>query len=113
MMKITILSLFPKMFDGFLSESIIKRAISDEKVKVEVINFRDYSSLPNKQVDDTPYGGGAGMVLRCEPLFAAIRDLKKEDSYVILTDPTGKKYNQAKAKELSLKKHLIIVCGHY
>lgn len=113
MMKITILSLFPKMFDGFLSESIIKRAISDEKVKVEVINFRDYSNLPNKQVDDTPYGGGAGMVLRCEPLFAAIRDLKKEDSYVILTDPTGKKYNQAKAKELSLKKHLIIVCGHY
>ena len=113
MMKITILSLFPKMFDGFLSESIIKRAINDEKVKVEVINFRDYSSLPNKQVDDTPYGGGAGMVLRCEPLFAAIRDLKKEDSYVILTDPTGKKYNQAKAKELSLKKHLIIVCGHY
>lgn len=112
-MRITILSLFPKMFDGFLSESIIKRAINNDKVQVEVINFRDYSSLPNKQVDDTPYGGGAGMVLRCEPLFAAIRDLKKEDSYVILTDPTGKKYNQAKAKELSLKKHLIIVCGHY
>lgn len=112
-MRITILSLFPKMFDGFLSESIIKRAINDDKVKVEVINFRDYSNLPNKQVDDTPYGGGAGMVLRCEPLFAAIRDLKTEDSYVILTDPTGKKYNQTKAKELSLKKHLIIVCGHY
>lgn len=112
-MRITILSLFPKIFDGFLSESIIKRAINDDKVKVEVINFRDYSNLPNKQVDDTPYGGGAGMVLRCEPLFAAIRDLKTEDSYVILTDPIGKKYNQAKAKELSLKKHLIIVCGHY
>lgn len=112
-MRITILSLFPKMFDGFLSESIIKRAINDDKVKVEVINFRDYSNLPNKQVDDTPYGGGAGMVLRCEPLFAAIRDLKTEDSYIILTDPTGKKYNQAKAKELSLKNHLIIVCGHY
>lgn len=112
-MKITILSLFPKMFDGFLSESIIKRAINEEKVRVEVINFRDYSNLPNKQVDDTPYGGGAGMVLRCEPLFAAIRNLKTEDSYVIMTDPTGKKYNQAKAKELSLKKHLIIVCGHY
>lgn len=112
-MRITILSLFPKMFDGFLSESIIKRAIKEDKVQVEVINFRDYSNLPNKQVDDTPYGGGAGMVLRCEPLFAAIRDLKTEDSYVILTDPTGKKYNQGKAKELSLKKHLIIVCGHY
>lgn len=112
-MKITILSLFPNMFEGFLTESIIKRAIQNEKVEVKIINFRDYSVYNNKQVDDTPYGGGAGMVLRCEPLFAAIRDLKTEDSYIILTDPTGKKYNQAKAKELSLKNHLIIVCGHY
>lgn len=112
-MKITILSLFPKMFDGFLSESIISRAIKDNKVEIEIINFRDYSKLPNKQVDDTPYGGGAGMVLRCEPLFSAIRSLKKDDSYVAFMDPTGTKYSQTKAKEFSLKKHLIIVCGHY
>ena len=71
------------MFDGFLSESIIKRAINDDKVKVEVINFRDYSNLPNKQVDDTPYGGGAGMVLMCQPIFDAVESLKKENSKVI------------------------------
>ena len=83
-MKITILSLFPNMFEGFLAESIIKRAIQNEKVEVKIINFRDYSVYNNKQVDDTPYGGGAGMVLRCEPLFAAIRDLKTED--IVISD---------------------------
>ena len=112
-MKITILSLFPKMFDGFITESIISRAINMNKVEIEIVNFRDYSNLPNKMVDDTAYGGGAGMVLRCEPLFAAIRSLKTKDSFVIMTDPTGNKYTQAKAKEYSKKKHIIIVCGHY
>lgn len=112
-MKITILSLFPSMFDGFLSESIIKRAINAGKVSVEVVNFRDYSKLNNKMVDDTPYGGGSGMVLRCEPIFEAIDDLKTDDSYIILMCPTGKTYNQKKAKELTKKKHIIIICGHY
>lgn len=112
-MKISILSLFPNMFDGFLTESIIKRAINDRKVEIEIINFRDYSPLNNKMVDDTPYGGGAGMVLRCEPIYEAIDAIKTEDSYIIIMDPTGTTYKQAKAKELSTKKHLIIICGHY
>ena len=68
-MKIDILSLFPSMFDGFLRESIIKRAIDKEKVEINIINFREFSPLNNNQVDDTPYGGGAGMILRCEPIF--------------------------------------------
>lgn len=113
MLKISILSLFPKMFDGFLTESIIKRAINNDLVEIEIINFRDYSTLPNKMVDDTPYGGGAGMVLRCEPIFACIDDIKTEDSYIILMCPTGKTFNQKKALELKEKKHLIIICGHY
>ena len=71
-MKISILSLFPNMFDGFLTESIIKRAINDRKVEIEIINFRDYSPLNNKMVDDTPYGGGSGMVLMCQPIFDAV-----------------------------------------
>lgn len=112
-MKISILSLFPNMFDGFLSESIIKRAIKDNKVDIEIINFRDYSPLNNKMVDDTPYGGGAGMVLRCEPIYECIDKIRTDDSYIIIMDPTGKTYKQDKAKELSLKKHLIIICGHY
>ena len=112
-MKITILSLFPKMFEGFTTESIIKRAIDNQKVEIEIINFRDYSSLPNKMVDDTPYGGGAGMVLRCEPIYNAIDELKQDDSYIVILSPEGKTYNQTTAKRLAKIKHLIIICGHY
>lgn len=112
-MKITILSLFPKMFEGFTTESIIKRAIDNQKVEIEIINFRDYSSLPNKMVDDTPYGGGAGMVLRCEPIYKAVDELKQDDSYIVILSPEGKTYNQTTAKRLAKIKHLIIICGHY
>lgn len=112
-MKISILTLFPHMFDGFLSQSIIKRAISEKIVEIEVINFRDYSNLPNKMVDDTPYGGGAGMVLRCEPIFEAVDAIKKDNSYVILMCPTGQTFTEKKAYELKEKGHLIIICGHY
>lgn len=112
-MKIDILTLFPNMFDGFLTESIIKRAINNAKVEINVIDFRKYSLLKNNQVDDTPYGGGIGMVLMCEPVVRAIEDLKSEDSIVILTCPQGKTYNENVAHDLKMYKHLIIVCGHY
>lgn len=112
-MKITILTLFPMMFQGFLNESIIKRALEKKLVEIEIINFRDYSKLNNKQVDDTPYGGGHGMVLRCEPIFECLDEIKTKDSYVILLCPTGNIYNQSKAKYLLQKKHLIVICGHY
>jgi len=112
-MKISILTLFPHMFDGFLNESIIKRAIEKEKVEIEIINFRDFSKLNNNQVDDTPYGGGAGMVLMCEPIFDAIESIKTEDSIVIMMTPDGKTYNQTFAKSLTTKKHIILLCGHY
>ena len=112
-MRIDVLTLFPESIDGFLNESIIKRAINSKKVEINLINFRDYSPLNNNQVDDTPYGGGAGMVLRCEPIFNAINDIKTDDSYVIMLTPEGNKYNQTKAKELTNKKHIILLCGHY
>lgn len=112
-MKIDILTLFPNMFNGFLSESIIKRAINDKLVEINIIDFRKYSPFKHKQVDDTPYGGGAGMVLMCEPVVRAIEDLKTDDSLVILTCPQGKVYKQSVAKDLKKYKHLIIVCGHY
>ena len=112
-MKIDILTLFPKMFDGFLTESIIKRAINNNLVEINIVDFRKYSTLNNNQVDDTPYGGGAGMVLMCEPVVNAIEDLKKDDSLVILTCPQGTVYNENMAIELKDKKHLIIICGHY
>lgn len=113
MMKIDILTLFPNMFDGFLNESIIKRAIDKKAVTINVVNFRKYSKLNNSQVDDTPYGGGSGMVLMCEPIVDAIEDLKDDDTTVILLTPQGLPYKQKIAHELKTKKHLILVCGHY
>ncbi len=112
-MKIDILTLFPEMFDGFKNESIIKRAIDNEKVKIDTCNFRDFAKNKHKKVDDTPYGGGAGMVLMCQPIFDAVESLKKKNSKVILLSPQGTTYNQEKAYELSKEEHLILICGHY
>ena len=112
-MIIDILTLFPSMFEGFINESIIKRAIEKGKVTINVHNIRDYSPFKNKQVDDYPFGGGAGMVLMCEPIFNAIEDLRNEDSLVIMMTPSGKVYNQNVAKELKEKNHIILLCGHY
>lgn len=112
-MKITILSLFPNMFDGFLTESIIKRAIQNEKVEVKIINFRDYSVYNNKQVDDTPYGGGAGMVLMCDPIFRCIGEIRTPKSHIIILSPEGSIYNEKKARELSKYEDIILICGHY
>ncbi len=112
-MKIDILSLFPEMYNGPFTESILKRAQLDGKVEINIHNFRDYSLDPHHNVDDTPFGGGSGMVLACQPIFDCINDLKNEDSLVIMMTPSGKVYNQEMAYELSKKKHLIILCGHY
>ena len=112
-MKIDILTLFPKMFEGILEESIIKRAIEKGIVEINIIDFREFSHLSNHQVDDTPYGGGSGMVLRCEPLVDAIESVKTMDSKVLLMCPQGVPYKEKKAIELSKEKHLIFVCGHY
>ena len=112
-MKIDILTLFPNMFQGVFQESIIKRAIEEEKVEINLINFRDYTTDPHKKVDDTPYGGGAGMVLTCQPIFDCVKSIRKDYSKVILMTPDGIPYKQKIAYDLSHEKHLIIICGHY
>ena len=112
-MKIDILTLFPSMFDGFISESIIKRAIEKNLVEINIHNIRDYSTDPHKKVDDYGFGGGKGMVLMPQPIFDAVEDLKTNDSKVILMTPQGIKYNQETAYNLTREKHLIIICGHY
>lgn len=112
-MKIDILTLFPSMFDGFLNTSIIKRARDLGKVDISVHNFRDYSTDKHGRVDDYPYGGGAGMVLMCEPIFRAIEDIRTDDSLVIMLSPSGRVFKQSMAVDLSKKKHLILLCGHY
>ncbi len=112
-MKIDILTLFPEMFENIFSSSIIKRAIEDKKVEINIYNFRDYTTDPHNKVDDTPYGGGAGMVLTCQPIFDCVEAIRKDYSKVILLTPDGKTYNQEMAYNLSKEKHLILIAGHY
>ena len=112
-MKINILTLFPNMFNGFLNESIIKRAQDKKLVDINIKNIRDYTDDKHGHVDDTPYGGGAGMLLRCEPIYNAINDVKSKKSKVIMLTPDGEKFNQKLAYKLSKEEDLVLLCGHY
>ncbi len=112
-MKIDILTLFEEMFQGVFSSSIIKRAIDQNKVTINIHNFRKFSKDPHQKVDDTPYGGGQGMVLSCQPIFDAVKALKGENTKVILLTPDGVPYQQKHAYDLAKEKHLILICGHY
>ena len=112
-MRIDILTLFKEQFNGFLETSIIKRAIDRKQVEINLVDIRDFVQNKHRQVDDTVYGGGSGMVIMVEPVVLAIESVKTKDSKVILLTPSGDVYNQDKAISLSKEKHLIIICGHY
>lgn len=114
-MKIDVLTLFPEMFYGVLSSSILGKAVERGLLTVNLINIRDFSKDRHRRADDYPYGGGAGMVMMVQPLYDAILSIRAADpgAKTIMTSPRGKKFNQAIAKELSTEKHLILICGHY
>ncbi|SDN27281.1 tRNA (guanosine(37)-N1)-methyltransferase TrmD [Alkalicoccus daliensis] len=115
-MKISILTLFPQMFEGLFSHSILHQAQKNNVVEYNVVDFRDYSKDKHGRVDDYPYGGGGGMVLTPQPLFDAVEDLRSQETEsprVVLLCPQGEKYTQQKAEELSREKNLILLCGHY
>ncbi|MDC7766025.1 tRNA (guanosine(37)-N1)-methyltransferase TrmD [Priestia aryabhattai] len=114
-MKIDVLSLFPSMFDGVFGESILKKAQEKNAVELNVVNFREYSTNKHQNVDDYPYGGGAGMVLAPQPIFDAVEKLTEsaKKPRVVLLCPQGERYTQAKAEELAAEEHLIFICGHY
>ncbi|OFO40112.1 tRNA (guanosine(37)-N1)-methyltransferase TrmD [Staphylococcus sp. HMSC070D05] len=113
-MKIDYLTLFPEMFDGVLNHSILKRAQDKNIIEINTVNFRDYAENKHNQVDDYPYGGGQGMVLKPEPVFNAMQDLKRTDKMrVILMCPQGRPFSQAIAEELSEAEHIVFICGHY
>ena len=109
-MKKNILTLFPKMFEGFISESIIARAIKSEVVEFNIVDIRNYCYDKHKQADDIPFGGGNGMVMKPEPIFRALEDVKGK---VIYTSPQGQKLNQQLVKEISEEKEITIIAGHY
>jgi len=114
-MRIDIISIFPKCFEAVLNESIIKRAQEKKKVKILLHDLRDYSGDKHRKIDDHPYGGGAGMLMRPQPIFHAVEAIqaKARGARVILLCPQGKKLEQNDAKRLSKEKHLILICGHY
>ena len=112
-MKITILTLFPEMFDGFLTNSIIKRAIGKKVVEVKIVNIRDYTKDKYGRVDTPPIGGGAGLVMKCQPIVDALKDVCSSDSRKIMLNPRGKQFNQEMAVSLSKDKDLVLLCGHY
>ena len=112
-MRIDILTIFPNMFDGFLNETIIKRARDKGLVDINIINFRDYTLDSHNKVDDTPYGGGAGMVLMIQPIYDCLKAIRSDDSHVVLLSPSGCTFNQKRANIFKNYKHLILICGHY
>ena len=112
-MKIDVLTLFPAMFAGPLDESIIKRARAVGLLDLKIHNLRDWAHDRHKTVDDRTFGGGPGMLLKPEPLFEAIQELKRKSTRVILLSPAGRKFNQQIARELAGRKHLLLVTGHY
>lgn len=115
-MKIEVLTLFPQMFEAPFSFGIFKRAIDNGLLEIGVHNIRDYTHDKHHTADDTPYGGGAGMVLKPGPIFEAVEDIKSkapEEPYVILMTPQGRVLNQSIAQELAQKKHMVFICGHY
>lgn len=111
-MKFDVLTLFPEMFEP-VKQSILGRAIEKDLINVNLINIRDFSKDKHKKVDDTPYGGGAGMVIRPDVVYDAYMSVKDENAKVIYMSPQGKTLNQDKVKDLSKEQHLIILCGHY
>lgn len=111
-MKIDILTLFPEMFSA-LNESIIGKAIEKDIIEINLINIRDFSKDKHKKVDDTPYGGGAGMVMKADVVYDAFKSVKAKNAKTIYLSPQGKTLNQEKIIELSKEEHLVLLCGHY
>ena len=112
-LRIDVLTLFPPLLEVYLGESMMKRAARLGAAEFRVVNPRDFTTDIHRTADDRPYGGGPGMVLKPEPLAAAIRSVLDDDAHVVLMSPQGTRFTQAKAEELAVRRHLVFVCGHY
>ena len=112
-MKITILTLFPEFFSALTENTIIKRAISKEKVVLNIVNIREYTKDKHRRVDSAPIGGGAGLVMKCQPIVDALRANSTDAAHKILLSPRGNTYNQQMAEKYSKMEELVIICGHY
>lgn len=112
-LEIDVITIFPGMLNGFLEESMLKRAQAKGLVRMRAINLRDYTTDKHQTTDDRPFGGGPGMVMKAEPLFAAVEAVRRPESRVILMTPQGRTFDQGEAERLARETHLVFVCGHY
>lgn len=116
-MEINVLTLFPGIFEGFLNETLIKRALKDQKIEINLVNIRDFATDKHHQTDDTPYGGGPGMVMKIEPIYKALqsvkRNLKEDKQKTVLMSPRGKQFTQKIAQDYSKLNSLTLICGRY
>lgn len=112
-MKIKVLTLFPEMFDAFTNHSIIKRALGNKIVSFETHNIRNYTKDKHFRVDSPPIGGGAGLIMKCQPIVDALEKIKENNSHVVLLSTRGQVFNQRKGHELAMKENIIFICGHY
>lgn len=112
-MKISVLTLCPELFDSIMKTPLCQRAIRKNIVQIEIVDIREFAKGSFRAIDDSPYGGGSGMILKCEPIYFALQNVKKASSRTILLSPKGKTYNQKKAWELSRLEHIILICGHF
>jgi tRNA (guanine37-N1)-methyltransferase len=113
MLQIDVITIFPAMLDGFLRESIIKRAEEKGAVRIRTLDLRDFTEDAHRTTDDRPYGGGPGMVMKPEPIFEAVDSVRTEASRVILMTPQGDRFDQAAAQRLAREQHVVVICGHY
>jgi len=112
-LRIDVITIFPAMLGGFLGESMLKRAENMGAVRFQIVNLRDFTADRHQTVDDRPYGGGPGMIMKAEPLFQAVESLRTPGARVILLTPQGRRFDQAMARSLTNAHHLIFLCGHY
>lgn len=112
-LRVDVITIFPGMLDGFLRESMLKRATRQGAVEFHTVDLRDFTDDAHRTTDDRPYGGGPGMVMKAEPLFRAVESVATPASRVVLMTPQGKRFTQAAARRLSGERHLVFVCGHY
>ena len=113
LMRITVLTVFPDQFDSFLHHPLVERAIRKETLKLEIVDIKDYADGSFRHIDDSPFGGGVGMILKCEPVFRCFDQFRTADSHVIAFTPSGSTYDQKTARRLSQYEDLILLCGHY
>lgn len=112
-MKISILTIFPEFFDSFLNMPVIKRAVERGIADIEIVDIREFAHGSFRHIDDSPFGGGVGMIMRCQPIVDALNSVCTEGSHKILLSPKGIKYDQKYARELSGREHIVLICGHY